>query len=189
MLYQKGTQRIEVIVKKDGGLSSSIVGAKDNDAENISSQGSQDNDNGSYSFLLGTANKNRKNRVIKTNATHFLAVSKQIIGLEANYLIQGLGQYYGDQSYQEQVARQVEIIQDTSNFASSIAMGVVYGSWGGPLGAILGASMAALSTGASIGVKYAQRRRDFNYKTFKENNTIEYQRARANINLTTGRLR
>ena len=68
-------------------------------------------------------------------------------------------------------------------------MGAVYGAWGGPIGAILGATFGAISSGASTAVKYLGREREFNYKVFKENNSIEYQRARASINLTTGRLR
>ena len=38
-------------------------------------------------------------------------------------------------------------------------------------------------------IDVANIKRDFNYKVFKENNAIEYQRARASISLTTGRLR
>lgn len=189
MLYQKGTQRIEVIVKKDSGLSSSIVGAKDTDAENISSQGSQDNDNGSYSKIFGTSNNNRKQRIIKTNATHFLATTKQVAGLWLNYVVQGLGARNGDQAFQEQVSRKVEIVQDVSNVASSVAMGALYGSWGGPIGTVMGMAMAAISTGTSLGVKYAERQREYDFKVFKQNNAIEYKRARAQINLTTGRLR
>ena len=68
-------------------------------------------------------------------------------------------------------------------------MGAVYGAWGGPIGAVLGATFGAISSATSIGVKYAGREREFNYKVFKENNAIEYQRARASINMTTGRLR
>ena len=68
-------------------------------------------------------------------------------------------------------------------------MGAASMSWAGPVGMIIGGSLGAISSGASIGAKYASRRRDFSYKIFKENNAIEYQRARASINYTTGRLR
>ena len=68
-------------------------------------------------------------------------------------------------------------------------MGAIYGAWGGPVGAVLGVAFAGLTTASSIGMKYMQREREFNYKQFKENNSIEYRRARASINLTTGRLR
>jgi len=68
-------------------------------------------------------------------------------------------------------------------------MGAVYGAWGGPIGAIIGATLGAVSSSVSIGLKYAAKKEEYNYKAFKENNAIAYQRARASISLTTGRLR
>ena len=181
-LTQLGNQRIEIIVKKEGGTSSQI-NAKEKDTDNIGGE------NEEYSFWLGTANRNRKKRVIKTNTTHALAVSKQVVDLGFEYWVAGLGNKYGDQAYQENVQRRVEIVKDVTNVASSVAMGALYGSWGGPLGALLGATFGAISSGVSTAVKLAGREREFNYKVFKENNAIEYQRARASINMTTGRLR
>ena len=181
-LTQLGNQRIEVIVKKEGGTSSQI-NAKEKNTDNIGGE------NEEYSFWLGTANRNRKHRVVKTNTTHGLAILKQGLDLGIEYFIAGMGNKYGDQSYQEQVSRRFEMVKDVTGFASSVGMGALYGSWGGPIGAVLGATFGAVSTATSIGVKYMGRERDFNYKVFKENNAIEYQRARASINLTTGRLR
>lgn len=181
-LTQLGNQRIEIIVKKESGTSSQI-NAKEKDTDNIGGE------NEEYSFWLGTANRNRKKRVIKTNTTHALAVSKQVIDLGMEYWVSGLGYKTGDQSYQENVQRRFEIVKDVTNVASSVAMGALYGSWGGPLGALLGATFGAISSGVSTALKLTGREREFNYKVFKENNAIEYQRARASINMTTGRLR
>lgn len=181
-LTQLGNQRIEIIVKKDGG-SFSQTNAKEKEADNIGGE------NEEYSFWLGTANRDRKKRVIKTNTTHGLAVLKQVIDLGLEYYVAGLGYKTGDQTYQEQISRQVEIMKDVTGFASSVGMGALYGSWGGPIGTVLGATFGAIQTAVSTGVKYMGRKRDFSYKEFKENNTIEYQRARASINMTTGRLR
>ena len=183
MLYQQGTQRIEVIVRKEGGGSAG-VGAKETDSEDVGGR-----ETTWRTSVFGSENPSRIKRVIKTNTTHALAVSKQVIDLGLEYWISGLGMKYGDQAYQENVQRQFEIVKDVGGFASSVAMGAVYGAWGGPIGAVLGATFGAVSSGVSIATKYASRERDFNYKTFKENNAIEYQRARASINLTTGRLR
>lgn len=181
-LTQLGSQRIEIIVKKDGG-SFSQTNAKEKETDNIGGE------NEEYSFWLGTANRDRKKRVIKTNTTHGLAVLKQGIDLGLEYYVAGLGYKTGDQAYQEQISRQVEIMKDVTGFASSVGMGALYGSWGGPIGAVLGATFGAVQTAVSTGVKYMGRKRDFSYKEFKENNAIEYQRARASINMTTGRLR
>lgn len=184
MLYQKGTQRIEIIVRKD---TSGGFGAKEGDSEDISN-----GDRKGSTFLgrlTGSENKQRQKRVLKTNATHALAVSKQITDLSIEYYISGLGYQNGDQALQGVIQRKVEIVKDVTNVASSVSMGALYGAWGGPIGSALGAVFGAASSLTSIGVKYAGRQRDFNYKIFKENNELEYQRARANINLTNGRLR
>lgn len=183
-LYQQGTQRIEVIVRKEGG-GSADTGAKETSTDEIG--------NGKETTwrtsVFGSENPNRRKRVVKTNATHALAVSKQALDLGFEFYISGLGNQYGDQAYQENISRQMEIVKDTTNIASSFAMGAVYGAWGGPIGAALGATFGLVSSGVSTIFKYKGRERDFNYKVFKENNAIEYQRARASISLTTGRLR
>ena len=182
MLYQQGTQRIEIVVRKEGGSAQS--NAKETQAEDIGGR-----ETTWRTSVFGSENPSRIKRVIKTNTTHALAVSKQVIDLGFEYYVAGLGYKTGDQAYQEQISRQVEIMKDVTGFASSIGMGALYGSWGGPVGAVLGATFGAISTGVSTAVKYASRERDFNYKEFKENNAIEYQRSREGINLTTGRLR
>lgn len=175
--------RIEVIVRKEGSVSS--AGANETDAEEVGA-GLIDGEDPRGSVARANA---RRKRIIKTNATHAFAVTKQIGGLIAEYNISGLGAINGDQAYQQQVSRSFEKLEDATNITTSVMQGVTYGSWGGPKGAALGALFGLLSTGASTMVKYAKREREFNYKRFKENNAIEYQRARANINLTTGRLR
>ena len=124
-----------------------------------------------------------------TNTTHAVAVTRQVANLAFNYVLTGQGYKWGDQSYQDAYQQKVEYVLDTANVASSISMGALYGAWGGPIGSVLGATLAGISTGASIIAKYATKDRDFSVKEFKQNNEISYMRARAGINLTTGRLR
>lgn len=183
MLHQKGTQRIEVIVRKEGG-GTAETGAKETTPEDIGSQETTQS-----TSVFGSKSSQRTKRIIKTNVTHAIAVTKQVADLSFQYWISGLGNRYGDQAYQEQISRDFEIVKDVTGIASSTVMGAVYGAWGGPVGAIIGGVLGLVSSSISTGVKYADRRREFNYKVFKENNSIEYQRARASINLTTGRLR
>lgn len=186
MLYQQGTQRIEIIVRKDSGTAQN--GAKEVDTENVSATGSE-NVNQSISGGGNGGMTSRQKRFIKTNTTHALAVAHQVMDLGIEYYVSGIGQRQGDQALQELASREVEKVTDVTNFASSVAMGITYGSYAGPAGAIFGGLFGAISSSASIGSKYMGRVRDFNYKIFKENNAIEYQRARASISLTTGRLR
>lgn len=182
MLYQMGTQRIEVIVRKEGG--GGEQGTKEKNADEATEEQEQ-----SESGKGMSAKSREKSRMIRTNVTHGLAVAKQGIDTLINYKIQGIGMKYGDQSLQELVAREWEIIKDGTNFASSVSMGMLYGASGGPWGIFFGGLFGGLSSGFSLASKYAGREREFDYKQFKENTAIEYNRARASINLTTGRLR
>lgn len=184
MLYQQGTQRIEVIVRKEGG-GGGDTGAREKGTSDVSGGG----ETTWRTAVFGSENPQRIKRVIKTNMTHAIAITKQVVDLGIEFWISGIGDRYGDQALQDAVSRNVEIYKDVTGFASSVGMGALYGSWGGPIGAVLGATFGAISSAASTGTKYATRKREFNYKAFKQNNAIEYQRARANINLTTGRLR
>ena len=186
MLYQKGTQRIEVIVRKEGG--GGMVGAKERSTEEASSSESKEG-NGKYSAIFGTSSEARKRRIIKTNTTHMLAVSQHFALMYMNYHYSGYSYYYGDTANQENVQRQLEIGRDWLSIGSSFAMGALYGSWGGPIGAVLGSLTNGFTAVSSVVFKYRSRDRDFSYKVFKENNAIEYARARASISLTTGRLR
>lgn len=183
MFYQ-GTGRIEVVVRKEGG-GVSETGAKETPTDEVGGG----KETTWRTSVFGSENPNRIRRVIKTNTTHAIAVSKQVIDLGLEYWISGLGDKNGDQAYQDNVQRRFEIVKDGTNVASSIGMGAVYGAWGGPIGSVLGAVFGAVSSITSTAVKYAGRERDFSYKLFKENNAIEYKKARAGINLTTGRLR
>ena len=135
MLYQQGTQRIEVIVKKD---SNAIVGANQEQAENIGGQGG-DGKKSVWSTLTGSNDPNRQYRVAKTNMTHMVAMTKQVAFQTFTYYTSGIGMRSGDQALQEATARQLEIYKDVTGIASSVVMGAVYGSWGGPIGTIIGA--------------------------------------------------
>ena len=181
MLYQKGTERIEVIVRKEGG---GVAGINENDVENVTS--SSITNSGKKGLKMDDI---RRKRFIKTNTSHAFSAFKQAADLGINYYIGGVGQRNGDQAYQDTWQRNMEKVQDVTNIASSVAIGITYGSWGGPVGAAFGAAFGLITSGTSTIVKYAKRQRDFDYKVFKENNAIEYNKTRAGINLTTGRLR
>ena len=83
----------------------------------------------------------------------------------------------------------MEIFEDFSSIATSIAGGAMMGKFGGPTGIFFGVVLGAVRSVMNIGYKYAEREREYNFKVFKQENAIEYKRARANINLTFGRLR
>ena len=179
MLTQTGTQRIEVIIRKDA---SGIQGANSKSAEQATSEAEQGDP-------LSRKKAYRRERIVKTNAAHIVGAARQI-GMQIwQYSVSGIGLVTGDQALQQHYQRSWEVFQDTTGFATNIAMGMVYGAWGGPVGIAIGGLIAATTSAVSLGTKYEGRQREYNYKMFKENNAIEYRRARANINLTSGRLR
>lgn len=176
MLYQQGVQKIEVIVKKEGGGGA----VKEKEAGEVTTNQKNENID---------VNKKLNKRFWKINATHAIATAKQVGGLIIEYNVGRAGMLNGDMALQQKISRNMEIIKDAGNIISSIGIGATYGSMGGIPGMIVGASLSAISSGVSMGVKYARRQDEFNFKEFKENNAIEYKRARAGINLTNGRLR
>lgn len=184
-LYQQGNQKIEIVIRKEGGAGGGQQGNKTKPADNHSNANAKT----WKSVVFGSENPQRISRVIKTNATHLVAISKQVIDLEVEYMIGGLGYSHGDQALQSMVSRKVERVKDTTNIASSIIMGGVYGAWGGPIGSVLGMAMGAVSSSMSFATKMRSRARDFDIKMFKQENAIAYRQARAQINLSTGRLR
>ena len=185
-LYQQGKQRIEIVIRAEGiGSMPSVNGNKTKDVE-IPEESSS---NTVKIMIFGSNNPARIRRVIKTNATHALAIAKQVTDLNIEYYVGGIGYANGDQAMQQQISRSIEIVKDTTNIASSIGMGALYGSWGGPIGAVLGATMGAVSSITSTAIKYSNREREKSVKVFKEENAISYRRARAQLNLTNGRLR
>jgi hypothetical protein len=95
----------------------------------------------------------------------------------------------GDDAFQDNIQRKLEVLSDYSGILAAGAMGALYGSWGGPLGTVVGGALGVISTSASMAFKYKGREREYNYKVMKEQNAINYNISRAQINWTNGRLR
>lgn len=133
-----------------------------------------------------------KQRTKRMITRKIIAATIQLTEQTVNYYNSGIGTYSGDSAYQDYQQRQAEKVLDTVNIGSSAGMGFMNGlmvSGGNPAVGLAVAGLQTITTLTSKYYKYAQRHRDYNLKTFKENNAIEYNRTRANINLTNGRLR
>lgn len=185
-MYTQQTQRIEVIVRKEGG--GGEKGNKEVDTEEAGNSNNKSSD-GRVSKAVRI--------VAKAQIMHGIAVGKHIANAGVNFWVGGLGYETGDEAYQQRVGRQVEIVQDATNTATSVAMGAMAGAMAGSvvpvvgtvIGGVVGGLLSTANSVTGLISKYAGRQRDFDFKMFKENNAIEYKRARAKINLTTGRLR
>ena len=93
-----------------------------------------------------------------------------------------MGDRNGDKALQSIVDRQIEIADDTLN--SLLTVGITTAQFG-----LAGLAMSSVTVGTSLVMKYATRKREYDVQIFKENQNIQYMRARAGINLTNGRLR
>lgn len=183
MLTDRGTKRIVVVVRKDGG------GGVDEPAGAGNKKADESGDSWKKKWF-GSNDIRRVRRVIKTNLTQLAVHSFQNIERPlVNFWLQGIGIENGDDALKQITDRKTEIVRDGLSAAMSVSMGVFYGSWGGPVGMIVGGITGAMSSVSSLAYKYSTAEREFNYNKFKENNSIQYTRARANISLTTGRLR
>lgn len=177
MYTQKGTQRIEVIVRGEG-----IYGT----GEQESATG---NNNGSGERGKQQWAERRQSRVFRQNAIHALTTAYQLTKRKIHYNINGFGLMYGDQALEDKAERKMEIYEDVIGGVGGIAAGAAMGSFGGPIGVAVGVSIGLANAIANVFFKYASREREYNFKVFKQENAVEYKRARAGINLTFGRLR
>lgn len=186
MLYQQGTQRIEVIVRKQsGGGVSGGAGTKETDADKTTAAGGEE----SEGLGTGTGMNTRTKRVVSASVQHILSTVKQGADLAIDYWASGIGIQSGDQALQNRTERRIEVLKDTTSLAYSVVMGGVSMAWAGPVGIILGSALSGITSGASLLSKYSKREREYNFTIFKEQSSIEYQRARAGTDWTNGRLR
>lgn len=183
MAYHQSGGRIEIVIRKDNGLST--AGANEIETTGVSAEDMAT----TADTTAGGRGRNYKQTRALILATHTTAVAHQVFDLTMEYVHSGIGVRNGDQAMQQQVQRKVEKFQDYSNLATSIAMGMAYGVHGGPMGIVVGGVLGLVRSGYSTAMKYATRQREFDFKIFKENNAIEYSRARAGVNWTSGRLR
>ena len=118
-----------------------------------------------------------------------IGVANQLIRQTANYYISDIGRKNGDSNYQSIINRQIEIVSDVVGFGSSVLSGAATGSMFGPLGATIGAALGVVSSGISLGFKYAERERAYQHEMFQESNNQVYNLTRANYSIWTGRAR
>lgn len=179
MLFQQGTQKIEVIVRKGGGSG----------GEYSQPQGAKTTEDVGTSGTETTVGKKKNRAMSKNSIMHYTNSVKQIALKIGNYAISGIKYTTGDEALQDMVDRKIEVVTDFSNLAMQTSFGAFYGSRYGVAGAVIGGSLSFISGATSITTNYLAKQRDYNMKVFKEENGIAYRRARADINFTTGRLR
>lgn len=96
----------------------------------------------------------------------------------------------GDTNYQAYARRQSEIKADVVNPITNISNATISGALiGGPVGAIMGLVTSATSSIFSLVNKYEGRNTQYAIDVWKQNQSTNYNKARAGIDLTDGRTR
>jgi hypothetical protein len=96
----------------------------------------------------------------------------------------------GDTNYQAYARRQSEIKADVVNPITSISNATISGALiGGGVGAIMGLVTSATSSIFSLVNKYEGRNTQYAIDVWKQNQSTNYNKARAGIDLTDGRTR
>lgn len=133
-----------------------------------------------------------------TSPTTFFAIQQGIslakqVGSEFfNYYVSDIGRSSGDSNYQAIVNRKIEKVTDMLSVGQGALAGAAMGfaiPGAGIVGAVIGAAFGVVSSGISLGFKYAERERSYAHEMFQQSNSQAYQLARANYAALTGRVR
>ena len=115
---------------------------------------------------------------------------KNITTQVANAGIGQLAYVTGDTNYQASVQREAEVIGDTANSITNVGLATASGAMiGGPLGAAFALASSAISQSISLAYKYENRNIQNAISTWKENQSVNYNKARAGVDLSDGRTR
>ena len=185
MLF-KQSGKIEIIIRKDD-TSAMTAGANEQATNETPNNPNKKGRKKKERDALGFTRQQEKLHIV-----HAIQTAKHL-GLTAiNLAINDKARQTGDSALQARAERQMEIIKDVTNpllsAGTAFAAGTI-GTGGNVAAGAISAILSLTNTFATTWAKYAERRRTYNYTIAKENNAIEYKRARANINLVTGRLR
>lgn len=183
MIY-KQSGRIEIIVRKDD--TSSMVGANEQDTNQSPNANKTESISKSKKFL------GMNGKQAKLLTAHTLTTAQHYFYTFTSMHNTNQGRIYGDQALQAITERNMEIMKDVVNPALSIigsGAGAALATGGNPVAVAISMGFAAVNTGLTLYRKYEERAREYNYKVAKENNAIEYKRARANVNWVNGRMR
>lgn len=107
-----------------------------------------------------------------------------------NALIGQISNATGDTNYQALARRKQEYISDICNPIMSIANSTASGMMiMGPIGALTGFLTSFGTTAISMANKYESRNINYEIELWKQNQSLNYNKARASVDLTDGRTR
>ncbi len=177
-----------------------VDGGKSGSYKSKNAEGNNEEENTNYKdtklYKLLNLKETIKNKVTNgMSPTSVMALSMtakvavQTVKQVANFYHSDIGRKNGDDNFQAIVNRKIEVASDHLSLLGGALSGAAVGSMFGGVGAIFGAVAGVASSAISIGFKYAERERAYQFEMFQQNNGIAYSQARANFNALSGRVR
>ena len=175
-------QKIDIIIHAD------IVQKKANTANttNINPHSKTSTDEENMTGNPSQMSTKRKLHIANNMARNAVNLTMSFTNMRINQI----ANMTGDSNYQDYARRQFEVVEDTSRFATNILTSTASGAMiGGPIGAGLALATSALTQSFSYAQKYEGRNINNAITQWKENQSINYNKARAGVDLTDGRSR
>lgn len=137
--------------------------------------------NGSFSI------KNKRGIHLTQNLMRSgLNVTRQYI----NASVGQLGNITGDSNYQASLQRKNDIINDYASSSFNVVSATISGAMiGGVVGGVAALITSGIGTTISLANKYESRNIENVLSAWKENQSVNYNKARAGVDLTDGRTR
>jgi hypothetical protein len=155
---------------------------------NNPNNGDGNNDSGDNYFQMGSFKISKKR--MGHMAVNITRTLKNVTTQISNSAIGQLSNVTGDTNYQAVVQRNFETATDVLNGVTNTALATASGFMiGGPLGAAFALASTSIQQGMSYAYKYENRNIQNSISSWKENQSVNYNKARAGVDLTDGRTR
>lgn len=187
MAIQNTHNKIDIYIHADIVTKRANTTNEKNPNPNNNSNGNGKNDGEGY-FQLGSfkISKKRAGHMAVNVSRAFRNITNQV----TNSAIGQLSYVTGDTNYQAIVQRNSEAKTDVINGVSNVALATASGLLiGGPVGAAFALAGTAIQQSMSYAYKYENRNIQNAISSWKENQSVNYNKARAGVDLTDGRTR
>ena len=175
-------QKIDIIIHAD------IVQKKANtaNATNINPHSKAKSDEENITGNPSRMSSKRKLHIANNLARNAVNLTMSFTNMRINQITN----MAGDSNYQDYVGRQFEVVKDATLFATNVAASTVDGAIkGGLIGAGIELAISVITQSFSYAQKYENRNINNTITQWKENQSINYNKARAGVDLTDGRSR
>lgn len=164
-----------------------LTASSNNAEKSVNPNKKEDSDNNDMGLVMGPFSSKRQLHNAQ-NVIRF--TSNMAFNVIPNAVVNQISNASCDTNYQAIARRQMEIKQDIANPLMSITNATISGGMiMGPIGALTGLVTSAATSMFSLMNKYESRNVDFALNSWKQQQSVNYNKARAGVDLTDGRSR